>query len=256
MDRLIALDGATRLSPDDTQQSLGLIGTISGGPYDQNVLLRHINGWYDQIADANAIENLRGRRTALVDFFDEFEADVDSHVDLGDVASLFFSRAARGEFLAKQVGRMVIHDVRGIARVTEEHNVWLQLTQVTVALQQYKVKHGDYPDQLKALDPLIDPALLIDPHSEKQLRYEKRPPGFLLYAIGANDWTDNGGKSQDGKIVQGDWALDNPYEPTVEYDLVIRFPQPKPPITDFFPWNLPPEEEFDWEEQDSISAGE
>lgn len=68
-----------------------------------------------------------------------------------------------------------------------------QLLVTAIALQRYKLRHGNYPTDLATLVPDFLPALPLDPVDGKALRYKPNPDGtFLLYSVG-EDGEDNGG---------------------------------------------------------------
>jgi hypothetical protein len=68
-----------------------------------------------------------------------------------------------------------------------------QLTVTAIALQRYKLAHGNYPRELAALVPDLLSSLPRDPADGKALRYQSNADGtFLLYSVG-EDGEDNGG---------------------------------------------------------------
>ena len=68
-----------------------------------------------------------------------------------------------------------------------------QLTVTAIALQRYKLRHGNYPTDLAALTPEFLPSRPRDPVDGKPLRYKANTGGtFLLYSVG-EDREDNGG---------------------------------------------------------------
>jgi len=69
----------------------------------------------------------------------------------------------------------------------------LEAALTLVALQEYRVRHGRYPDGLAALVPDFLPRLPIDYADRQPLRYCLTDGGFLLYSIGA-DGKDDGGQ--------------------------------------------------------------
>jgi hypothetical protein len=69
----------------------------------------------------------------------------------------------------------------------------LQLLHLSLALREYRQRHGRYPASLKALAPAIFEGLPTDPFSQKPFVYRPKGKGYLLYSVGP-DRTDNGGK--------------------------------------------------------------
>lgn len=75
-----------------------------------------------------------------------------------------------------------------------------QLVVTAIALQRYKLRHGNYPSDLTALAPEFLPALPRDPVDGKPLRYKSNADGtFRLYSVGA-DGEDNDGNANPAKI--------------------------------------------------------
>ena len=73
-----------------------------------------------------------------------------------------------------------------------------ELAQLTVALtalaiEQYRLSHGQLPTCLDDLIPAYLPDVPQDPFDGRPLRYRLREPGFIVYSIGPDE-TDDGGK--------------------------------------------------------------
>jgi hypothetical protein len=80
----------------------------------------------------------------------------------------------------------------GINRL-EATEIARNLAVTAIALQRYRLRHGQFPPDLAALAPEILPAPPRDPVDGKPLRYRRNPDGaFLLYSIGP-DGVDDGG---------------------------------------------------------------
>ena len=64
-----------------------------------------------------------------------------------------------------------------------------------IALERYRLRHGQSPPDLAALVPRFLSAVPLDPMSAKPFRYQLNPDGsFLLYSVG-EDGIDDGGKA-------------------------------------------------------------
>ncbi|TWT38561.1 hypothetical protein [Blastopirellula retiformator] len=213
------------------------VGAFSYAPFDRNAMLMRLNVWYDRIAATTEIDDLEQREAALEQLELDLSAEVEGATSPGNIAGAIFNQRARGEMVAQVLAGLILPTVTQAVYAEERLNLQLQLARVAVALERYKLENGDYPEALAALEKRIDLALLKDPYAPAQLRYAKRPPGFLLYSVG-RDRIDDGGASQDGEIVGGEWiAAATPLRPQ-NWDMVIRFPLPKKSIEDFLPWNL------------------
>lgn len=251
MERLGGLDAAIGLSERSGQDVDAMVGsgngsitTLAYAPYDRNAMLRKLNQWYDRIATTLEIDDLAEREQALNQFEDEIQVETQGAVSAGNIAGAIFNQTARGELIAQVLTGLMLPSTAQAVYAEERVNLTLQLTRVAVALEKYQQETGDYPDSLAALQSRLDPALLKDPYAAGRLRYEKRPPGFLLYSIGRNR-LDDGGLSLDGKIVGGEWITAQPIEDYQKGDQIIRFPRPEKSVTDALPWNQPPENDGD-----------
>jgi hypothetical protein len=68
-----------------------------------------------------------------------------------------------------------------------------QMTIAAIALQRFKLAHGQYPTQLSELVPGYVTAVPLDPVDGQSLRYRFQPDGkFLLYSVGENGVDDGG----------------------------------------------------------------
>jgi hypothetical protein len=68
-----------------------------------------------------------------------------------------------------------------------------QMTVAAIALERFKLSHGEYPKSLEALRPEFLAAVPYDCFSGKALCYLRKPDGrFLLYSVG-EDGKDSGG---------------------------------------------------------------
>lgn len=250
MERLGGLDAAISITEKkiDADDLLGtgdgMLGSIAYAPFDRNAMLRKLNQWYDRIAMALEIDDLEEREQALEQLEDDIQTETQAAISAGNIAGAIFNQSARGELIAQIVTGLMLPAASQAVYAEERLNLQLQLARVTVALEKYRLEKGDYPDTLAPLESRVDPALLNDPYAAGQLRYEKRPPGFLLYSVARNR-IDDGGLSQDGEIVGGEWITGEPVSDYQKGDQIIRFPQPKKSVTDILPWNRPPEDDGD-----------
>jgi hypothetical protein len=67
------------------------------------------------------------------------------------------------------------------------------VTQVAIALERFRIVHGEYPETLEPLVPQFLDALPSDPFSQQPLVYRLDKDGsFQLYSIGPNRKDDGG----------------------------------------------------------------
>ncbi len=69
------------------------------------------------------------------------------------------------------------------------------LAQTALALERYRLAHGQYPESLDALVPDILPEVPLDPFDGKPLRYVRSDERVAVYSVGTN-LQDDGGDDQ------------------------------------------------------------
>lgn len=86
------------------------------------------------------------------------------------------------------------------------------LARLAIALERYRLAHGEFPETLAALEPQFIAKLPHDVMNGQPLKYRRTADGsFILYSVGWNE-TDDGGEvalSEKGKVPlmdQGDWV--------------------------------------------------
>lgn len=72
---------------------------------------------------------------------------------------------------------------------TESQN---RITELTVALEYYRMKNKEYPDSLEQLSPGIIKEPILDPITGKPFMYHKTDEAFELYSIGPDLKDDKG----------------------------------------------------------------
>jgi hypothetical protein len=87
------------------------------------------------------------------------------------------------------------------------------LARVAIALERYRLAHGEYPESLNALSPHFMEKVPHDIINEQPLHYRRTSDGqFVLYSVGWNETDDGGavvlqkGSTPDIDINQGDWV--------------------------------------------------
>jgi len=108
---------------------------------------------------------------------------------------------------------------------------------VQIALERWRLRHGEYPESLEALVPALLTALPLDPFSNRPFGYRRiDPPAdplgrpFLLWSVGA-DLIDDGGAVQVDSPIGVPW----PGSPTTTpggLDAILNMAPPIPRGTD------------------------
>jgi len=99
----------------------------------------------------------------------------------------------------------------GISRALQEcikARTELEVGRTGLAVEEWRLRHGRWPDSLEQLVPEVLDAVPDDPFSDSPIRSAKTPDGVVVYSVG-EDGTDNGGireeeaRKRAGK--EGDW---------------------------------------------------
>jgi hypothetical protein len=86
------------------------------------------------------------------------------------------------------------------------------LARTAIALERYRLAHGEFPESLDALAPQIIEKIPHDVIGGEPLHYRRTDDGqFVLYSVGWNEKDDGGvvGRTTNGKGVNnrnGDWV--------------------------------------------------
>ncbi len=72
---------------------------------------------------------------------------------------------------------------------------WARVARTAVALERYRLLHGDYPDPLADLAPALLAEVHVDPFDGQPLRYIRTPDRVAVYSVGW-DTLDGGGSGR------------------------------------------------------------
>ncbi len=106
--------------------------------------------------------------------------------------------------LFNYVSRMAVPNVQRAMQTSSRNQTGIDQTRVACALELYKIRHGEYPDQLSKLVPELLTEIPRDVVLGGELKYRKTEGGFVLYSLGW-DADDDGGKDA-GYGTEGDWV--------------------------------------------------
>ncbi|TWT38409.1 hypothetical protein [Blastopirellula retiformator] len=233
-DRWMVLEMAAAPNSDDFERMLYLPDDLPQGPLwllqlprDRNTLLKRLNQRYDEMVTILSLPDPAQFMAAKAKFQSDMkQAELDWHARLPTTAALF-SQSVRGIY----AGDLLM--AHGLSIQTEAKppqyrvETTARLLRIAIALENFRLAEGEYPQQLTELIELSDAALLNDPYAAgQQLRYERRGEGYLLYSRYENG-IDDGGTSINSKVLGGEWAKEGEYNHDFRaVDLVFRFPIP------------------------------
>jgi hypothetical protein len=106
-----------------------------------------------------------------------------------DTPRSIFTRGVFVVYLAQ------LNDTAGVF-VNSRTTITSQLTPIALALSAYRTEHGQYPDELRSLQPTYLARLPKDPWNSGDYRYHRHEDGYLLYSVGPNG-NDNAGPRPD-----------------------------------------------------------
>jgi hypothetical protein len=187
------------------------------GPFDWNTSLRMGNRWYDRYAGGlNRSDRAKYRAAMLKLEEEEKQQRVEAFFSLDYLQRKNFGKTFK-VVMGEAIGQILIALYSpGMLKASLSADRFEQRfinLRIAIALAEYKLAHGAYPEKLADLAPKSIAAIPDDLFSGKPLVYKPTKDGYLLYSVGANG-KDDGGKTY------GD-------EPYGCDDLVVRMPLPK-----------------------------
>jgi hypothetical protein len=109
--------------------------------------------------------------------------------------------------------RMTLPVLTGPSITVAYAQTTVNLARIAIALERYRLAHGQYPDSLDMLTPQFVTRLPHDIIDGHQLHYQRTAEGqFILYSVGWNETDDGGvvifkrGSTGDVDREQGDWV--------------------------------------------------
>lgn len=229
-ERFATLDGMTAVA--SRRVELGQVFGASGGPEfdvlvnvvntltDWDLVLRHVNGWYDRAAAALERPTYAERAAA----FEQLEDDLrEAGQDLVSPRRQFETLLTGQASVSQRVGDLfacLSLPVTSVGHVAEHRGIaFARLDLLGYALAAHRAEHGGYPEQLGRLVPDYLAELPADPFTGRPFFYKPEKSGFLLYSAGPN-MEDNLGRN---------WGLEESESApdTIHYewdDLRLRVP--------------------------------
>ncbi len=191
---------------------------------DWNLILRTMNGWFDQQVQAMSVEDPVERRGKVDRCIEEYwklkKSVADTCQPLGEagLAKLLGHTDTprsldENKLLADMVVAMLYPILYPPLEKTVAHHgsarAAFELARVTLALELWRAAHKEYPADLSVLAPGLLPAVPADPFSGQPFRYRRVKAGYALYSLGA-DLDDDGGNREKkrGKTVDGDIVIE------------------------------------------------
>jgi hypothetical protein len=121
--------------------------------------------------------------------------------------------------------RLLLPALGTMARKSAHAQNMVDLAYIAIALERYRIAHGEYPDSLDALAPQFIAKVPHDIINGQPLHYRREAGGrFVLYSVGWNE-TDDGGevaltKSGNVDIRKGDWVWRYPGDRRIQESVI------------------------------------
>ena len=132
--------------------------------------------------------------------------------------------ATKHEGLFNFLERMLLPELGTVAKRFAYAQTSVDLARVAIALEHYRLMHGEYPESLDALAPQFIAKLPHDVINGQPLHYRRTSDGqFVLYSVGWNE-TDDGGVVETKVVGVTDRKSQTPIWDISQGDWVWRYP--------------------------------
>ncbi len=161
---------------------------------DWEIALQTLNGFYDSLERDLGLASMQ-QRVAAFDNFEQALKDLESGNSSiqSKIRSTMAGRAARGKRTGEWLAVQTLPSMSLFVKSDRKNIAQNLVTRAAVAVEQYRMEHGEYPKTLNALVPEFLAEVPVDPYSGKQLVYRPDPVRlFRLYSIGPNEKDDDG----------------------------------------------------------------
>jgi hypothetical protein len=172
---------------------------------------------------------LRQNQAASVQLQSEMIADLRAQMDsvpkvgLGTLVHPSGSRVERftasGPSPYTAIAAMLAPAMEKASQKTVRSQTAVKLALAAIALERYRVAHGDFPEKLEQLVPQFLAAVPQDPMAQQPFHYKRTDDGwFLLYSVGP-DGKDDGGVMRSGNPrdkEDKDWPWPVPVRPEAQ----------------------------------------
>jgi len=163
----------------------------------------------DLLAEGNASErHLRKIESFKVQTNDDWSAVLDRIRPVEEIEEQKFKRQlSLFDQFKYEFGLGQFKGLKDIYQIVRERHLRALVNQrgmyIMVALRRYKNEHGQWPQTLDRIKPLVDEDVLTDPHNNGPFVYKLTDDSFILYSIGKNN-IDEAGRKKDGA---DDWSI-------------------------------------------------
>ena len=109
------------------------------------------------------------------------------------------------------LGPGLLEGLRNAVPKEVEASARIRMTTAALAVERFRLAHGQLPEDLNELIPRFITAIPIDPFDGQPIRYKRLEKGYVVYSVG-RDGHDNGGRER---------PADAKYSDKTEYDITF-----------------------------------
>ncbi|MEI9866553.1 MAG: hypothetical protein WDN00_18765 [Limisphaerales bacterium] len=153
-------------------------------------------GWLTGLFDQDELFYLKTMQTAIDEIKLPFPAGQSSYDEI-------YEAAVKGQQAGYILGPGLLNGMRNAIPREAETCAQIRLTVTALAIERFRLAHGQLPESLDELVPQFLSSLPLDPFDGQPLRYRRLTKGYVIYSIGRDDH-DNNGRERPANIKSSD----------------------------------------------------
>lgn len=195
---------------------------------DYDLILNHCNAYYDRLVEIARLEDPEKRGQALLQHEKELHEDSKNAKSPARVLMLKLTQTGRSTLVAEQILLLLTPALHAAHQAEQRNSMRRELWQLSLALERYRRKHGEFPKRLEDLAPQFLARIPSDGFTGKPLKYQSDGKGVLVYSVGHDLEDHHGYEGEDtGRMNCDDQAI-------FTADRRPKQPKPAEPPRDFF----------------------
>ncbi len=158
-----------------------------------------LNEVYDRLESIGESGDILEQAAMLRDFDKELETiETESYDSTNMLKAMLGGRTTRGRFFGQKMVGRVLPMARQVFEGCHRTTASFAMMRTGVALELFRLEYGEYPKELKQLNPEFLAVIPLDPYSGQSFVYhpEQGDP-YELYSVGPNG-KDDGGVRMEG----------------------------------------------------------
>jgi hypothetical protein len=159
---------------------------------DYDLMLSICHKHYDRLAEIARIEDREKQAQAFSELEKQLGELSKKAKSPGNAVMNFLSKTKRSEQVADILMALLTPALDAAIQAGVKNSMRRDLWLLSLALEKYRRKHGQFPKSLDQLSPEFLAKIPIDQFSGKPLKYSSDGKGVLVYSVG-RDLEDHGG---------------------------------------------------------------